>query len=149
ETFEAQLTTARRTIELRAQYAGLDELYVASLSHRTLVYKALVRATDLAGCFPDLRDPAYETAFALFHQRFSTNTAPSWRMTQPFRIVAHNGEINTIEGNRRWMRARATQLSSFVDRKRSPLGGLRIVPGTSDSASFDDALTSVTAAGRG
>jgi glutamate synthase (ferredoxin) len=149
ETFEAQLITARRTIELRAQYAGLDELYVASLSHRTLVYKALVRATDLAACFPDLRDPAYETAFALFHQRFSTNTAPSWRMTQPFRLVAHNGEINTIEGNRRWMRARATQLSSFVDRKRSPLGGLRTVPGTSDSASFDDALTSVTAAGRG
>ncbi|MEO5868659.1 MAG: glutamate synthase large subunit [Gemmatimonadaceae bacterium] len=149
DTFETQLITARRTIELRAEYAGLDELYVASLSHRTLVYKALVRATDLAACFPDLRDPAYETAFALFHQRFSTNTAPSWRMTQPFRLVAHNGEINTIEGNRRWMRARATQLSSFVDRKRSPLGGLRTMPGTSDSASFDDALTSVTAAGRG
>ncbi len=148
DTFEAQLTTARRTIELRAQYAGLDELYVASLSHRTLVYKALVRATDLAACFLDLRNPAYETAFALFHQRFSTNTAPSWRMTQPFRLVAHNGEINTIEGNRRWMRARATQLSSFVDRKSSPLGGLRIVPGTSDSASVDDALTSVTAPGR-
>ncbi len=149
DVFEAQLTTARRTIELRAQYAGLDELYVASLSHRTLVYKALVRATDLAACFPDLRNPAYETAFALFHQRFSTNTAPSWHMTQPFRLVAHNGEINTIEGNRRWMRARATQLSSFVDRKRSPLGGVRMVPGTSDSASFDDALTSVTASGRG
>ncbi|MDB4893010.1 MAG: hypothetical protein JWL61_4865 [Gemmatimonadetes bacterium] len=149
DTFEAQLITARRSIELRAQYAGLDELYVASLSHRTLVYKALVRATDLAACFPDLRNPAFETAFALFHQRFSTNTAPSWRMTQPFRLVAHNGEINTIDGNRRWMRARATQLSSFVDRKRSPLGGVRMVPGTSDSASFDDALTSVTAAGRG
>ncbi|MEO8333578.1 MAG: glutamate synthase large subunit [bacterium] len=149
DTFEAQLIAARRAIELRAQYAGLDELYVASLSHRTLVYKALVRATDLAACFPDLRSPAYETAFALFHQRFSTNTAPSWRMTQPFRLVAHNGEINTIDGNRRWMRARATQLSSFVDRKRSPLGGLRTVPGTSDSASFDDALTSVTTADRG
>jgi glutamate synthase (ferredoxin) len=149
EAFEAQLVAARRAIELRAQYAGFDELYVASLSHLTLVYKALVRATDLAACFPDLRDPAYETAFALFHQRFSTNTAPSWRMTQPFRLVAHNGEINTIEGNRRWMRARAHQLSSFVDRKRSPLGGIRTAAGTSDSASFDDALTSVTAAGRG
>ncbi len=149
DAFEAQLVAARRAIELRALYAGFDELYVASLSHRTLVYKALVRATDLASCFPDLRDPAYETAFALFHQRFSTNTAPSWRMTQPFRLVAHNGEINTIDGNRRWMRARAHQLSSFVDRKRSPLGGMRIAAGTSDSSTFDDALASVTSAGRG
>ena len=103
EEFETQLVAARRALELRAMYAGLEELYVASLSHRTLVYKALVRATDLAGYYPDLRDPAYETAFAIFHQRFSTNTAPSWRMTQPFRLIAHNGEINTITGNRRWM----------------------------------------------
>src|SRR5205823_2192968 len=106
-------------------------------SHRTLVYKALVRATDLGACYPDLRDPTYETAFALFHQRFSTNTAPSWRMTQPFPLVAHNGEINTIVGNRRWMHARAQQIATHT------------APGTSDSASFDDALAAVTASGRG
>ena len=148
EEFEAQLVAARRALELRAMYAGLDELYVASLSHRTLVYKALVRATDLAGCFPDLRNPAYESAFAIFHQRFSTNTAPSWRMTQPFRLIAHNGEINTITGNRRWMHARGQQLVSFDPAKVRRLGAMRMTPGTSDSSSLDDALVSVTAAGR-
>src|SRR4051812_18685055 len=84
DRFEAQLVASRRAIELRTGYAGLEDLYVASLSHRTLVYKALVRATDLAAYFPDLRDDRFETAFAIFHQRFSTNTAPSWKMTQPF-----------------------------------------------------------------
>ena len=147
--FEAGLLAARRAIESRAERAGLDELYVASLSHRTLVYKALVRATDLAACYPDLRDPAYETSFALFHQRFSTNTAPSWRMTQPFRLVAHNGEINTIDGNRRWMHARAHDLASFDLGGGHPLGAMRVASGTSDSASFDDGLASVTAGGRG
>ena len=80
---------------------------------QSLVYKALVAATDLAAYFSDLRSDAYETAFAIFHQRFSTNTAPSWKMTQPFRLIAHNGEINTIVGNRRWMHARGQQLVSF------------------------------------
>ncbi|MES2177381.1 MAG: glutamate synthase large subunit [Gemmatimonadota bacterium] len=146
--FERELLAVRRVIELRAAGTGVDELYVASLSHRTLVYKALVRATDLVAVFPDLRDTAYATSFALFHQRFSTNTAPSWRMTQPFRLAAHNGEINTIAGNRRWMQARAQQLASF-DRGRGPqLGALRTPRGTSDSASFDDALASVTSVGR-
>jgi glutamate synthase domain-containing protein 2/glutamate synthase domain-containing protein 1/glutamate synthase domain-containing protein 3 len=148
--FETRLTAARRAIELRAHYyAGIDELYIASLSSRTLIYKALVRATDLAACYPDLRNPEYETAFALFHQRFSTNTAPSWRMTQPFRLVAHNGEINTIVGNRNWMRARARELSAFDVGGGRTLGAMRTPAGTSDSASFDDALASVTAGGRG
>jgi len=148
EEFETQLVAARRALELRAMYAGLDELYVASLSHRTLVYKALVRAPDLAGYYSDLRDPAYETAFAIFHQRFSTNTAPSWRMTQPFRLIAHNGEINTITGNRRWMHARGQQLVSFDPARVRRLGAMRAAPNASDSSSFDDALVSVTATGR-
>jgi glutamate synthase (ferredoxin) len=148
DRFEAQLVASRRAIELRTGYAGLEDLYVASLSHRTLVYKALVRATDLAAYFPDLRDDRYTTAFAVFHQRFSTNTAPSWKMTQPFRLIAHNGEINTIAGNRRWMHARGQQLVSFDPARGKRLAEVRIAPGTSDSASFDDALVSVTAAGR-
>src|SRR5258705_969740 len=147
DAFEAQLVAARRAIERRAAAAGLHELYIASLSHRTLVYKALVRAVDLAGCYPDLRHPAYETAFALFHQRFSTNTAPSWSMTQPFRLIAHNGEINTIDGNRRWMEARAPELDAFpIGRAR--LGDAHSPSGTSDSATLDEALVSLTAAGR-
>ena len=150
DEFETRLVSARRAIELRAHYyAGIDELYVASLSSRTLVYKALVRATDLAACYPDLRNAAYETSFAIFHQRFSTNTAPSWRMTQPFRLVAHNGEINTIVGNRNWMRARSRELAAFQTGGGRTLGAMRTPPGTSDSASFDDGLASVTASGRG
>jgi glutamate synthase (ferredoxin) len=148
DAFEAQLVAARRTIEARAAAVGLHELYIASLSHRTLVYKALVRAVDLAACYPDLRHPEYETAFALFHQRFSTNTAPSWSMTQPFRLTAHNGEINTIDGNRRWMEARAPQLNAFAI-GRDRLGASRARPDTSDSATLDEALASLTAAGRG
>jgi glutamate synthase domain-containing protein 2/glutamate synthase domain-containing protein 1/glutamate synthase domain-containing protein 3 len=131
--FERRLFSARKEAQARAAAYGLDGFYIASLSHRTIVYKALVRAVDLADFYPDLRQPEFETAFALFHQRFSTNTLPSWSMTQPFRLLAHNGEINTISGNRSWMRARGQQLSS----------------GTSDSASLDEALSLLAIAGRG
>jgi glutamate synthase domain-containing protein 2/glutamate synthase domain-containing protein 1/glutamate synthase domain-containing protein 3 len=148
DEFEVRLVAVRRAIERQVAERGAIEPYVASLSHRTLVYKALVRAVDLPACFPDLRDPGYETAFALFHQRFSTNTSPSWNMTQPFRLVAHNGEINTIDGNRRWMQARAHELDAFDLGAGSRLGTPVTVAGTSDSASFDDALASLTAAGR-
>jgi len=132
DDFERRLAEARRESEDRAASYGLTELAIASLSHRTLVYKALVRSVDLAAFYPDLRHPDYETSFALFHQRFSTNTLPSWSMTQPFRLLAHNGEINTITGNRSWMGARSCGLPS----------------GTSDSASLDEALSRITGGGR-
>jgi glutamate synthase (ferredoxin) len=146
--FERRLYRARRELEAHARRLGLPGLYVASLSHRTLVYKALLRATDLADFYPDLRHPAYATAFTLFHQRFSTNTLPCWAMTQPFRLLAHNGEINTIEGNRSWMRAREAGLASRLLGLEA--GALRpLLPeGTSDSASLDEALALLTLAGR-
>src|SRR4029078_5562904 len=97
-----RLYRARGAMETRGAAAGLDAFYVASLSHRTLVYKALARGVDLPDVFPDLRSPLYTTAFAVFPQRFSTNTLPRWSMAQPFRHVAHNGEINTVQGNRLW-----------------------------------------------
>jgi len=125
DEFERRLEAARKETEERASANHLDDFYIASLSHRTLVYKALVRAVDLAAFYPDLRNPEFETSFVLFHQRFSTNTLPSWPMTQPFRRLAHNGEINTISGNRSWMRAAGTPVSI----------------GTSDSASLDEALS--------
>jgi glutamate synthase domain-containing protein 2/glutamate synthase domain-containing protein 1/glutamate synthase domain-containing protein 3 len=131
--FERSLYRARRALERRATLEGLDGLYVASLSHRTLVYKALVRGLDLAAVFPDLRDPAFATAFAVFHQRFSTNTAPAWAMAQPFHLLAHNGEINTVQGNRLWMRARQVDLREDA----------------SDSASLDEALGLLRHGGRG
>jgi len=84
--------------------------YVVSLSFRTVTYKALCAADQLARFYPDLRDPRLAVSFAILHQRFSTNTAPSWENAQPFRLLCHNGEINSIDGNAAWMRARRTRL---------------------------------------
>src|SRR6266496_973252 len=135
-------------MEERAADGRLDGFYVASLSHRTIVYKAMVQAVDLSEFYLDLRHPDYATAFAVFHQRFSTNTLPSWAMTQPFRLLAHNGEINTIEGNRAWMRAREATLAAprlgLFPGARGPV----LTEGASDSASLDEALGLLTAAGR-
>jgi glutamate synthase domain-containing protein 2/glutamate synthase domain-containing protein 1/glutamate synthase domain-containing protein 3 len=144
--FEQRLFAARREIEGLAAARGLSELYVASLSHQTLVYKALLRASELEHFYEDLRHPEFRTAFAVFHNRFSTNTHPSWEMTQPFRMLAHNGEINTIDGNRAWMRARAASAAALG------IPGFGCAPllaaGTSDSASLDEALRLLVAAGR-
>src|SRR5512141_2958275 len=104
--YEARLFFARKEMERRLCPFLPERFAVASLSHRTLVYKALARGVDLAGVYPDLENPLFATAFALFHQRYSTNTLPSWSLTQPFRVLAHNGEINTISGNRARMRSR-------------------------------------------
>jgi glutamate synthase domain-containing protein 2/glutamate synthase domain-containing protein 1/glutamate synthase domain-containing protein 3 len=97
---ELRAYRARRRAEL------VDGVYVASLSFLTVTYKALCAATQLASFYPDLREPGWEASFAIFHQRFSTNTSPSWERAQPFRLLCHNGEINTIEGNVAWMEAR-------------------------------------------
>jgi len=148
DELEAALYRARRDAEAGAAAQGLEGFHVASLSRRSLVYKALVRGVDLADFYADLRHPGFATAFVLFHQRFSTNTFPSWSLTQPFRMLAHNGEINTIQGNRSGMRAREASLAS------PPLGlaagELRpLLPeGGSDSASLDEALVLLTLAGR-
>ena len=80
-------------------------VYVCSLSSRTMVYKGMVTARHLAACYPDLSDESFESAFCIFHERFSTNTAPDWTLAQPFRVLAHNGEINTLQGNRNAMAA--------------------------------------------
>jgi len=145
EDFERRLYRARRAMELAA--GGV--LHVASLSQHTLVYKAMVQAADLEPFYLDLQHPAFATAFALFHQRFSTNTEPSWPLAQPFRFLAHNGEINTIDGNRCWMRAREPSLAS--PRLGYAPGGLRpaLSEGGSDSASLDDAVGLIRRAGRG
>jgi glutamate synthase (ferredoxin) len=111
--------------------------YFCSLSCRTVVYKGLLTPFQLPAFYADLRDPEFETLFAIFHQRYSTNTQPSWSMAQPFRFVAHNGEINTISANRRWLRARGPALRqelSFSDQVRL------LEDRVSDSASFDNGL---------
>ncbi len=151
ELFEESLFRARRAIDARAAVLGPRDLYVVSLSHRTIVYKALVRSLDLAAFFPDLRRRDYSTPFAIAHQRFSTNTEPSWPMAQPFRLIAHNGEINTIAGNRNAMRARERQIEARFGepfRRRRGASAAVVEERESDSASLDTALAVVTMAGR-
>ena len=107
-------------------------MYIASCSSQTVVYKGLMAGTRLADFYLDLRDEACESKLAVFHQRYSTNTMPDWRLAQPFRMLAHNGEINTITGNRAWMRAREAELEPNLRGAIWPEG--------SDSASLDNAL---------
>jgi glutamate synthase (ferredoxin) len=125
---EQRAYRARRRAEL------VDGVYVASLSFRTVTYKALCAATQLASFYPDLREPAWEVSFAIFHQRFSTNTTPSWERAQPFRLLCHNGEINTIDGNVAWMEAR--ERAAGLDPALAPA----LDRSGSDSALLDNAV---------
>ena len=117
-----------------------QDFYMPSLSSRTIVFKGMVLAGNLAKYYRDFQNPDFETAMALFHQRFSTNTFPSWRLAQPFRFLSHNGEINTLRGNINWMNARRHNMSSKILgddlEKLWPLIG----DGSSDSSTFDNAL---------
>jgi len=131
ETWERRLYVARRDAEQRAE-ASAVRMYIASCSSRTVVYKGLMAGTRLADFYLDLKDPRCQSRLAVFHQRYSTNTMPDWRLAQPFRMLAHNGEINTITGNRAWMRAREAELEP-------ELRGAIWREG-SDSASLDNAL---------
>jgi glutamate synthase domain-containing protein 2/glutamate synthase domain-containing protein 1/glutamate synthase domain-containing protein 3 len=131
DQWERRLYLARRSAERRAQ-AEAVHMYLPSLSSRTLVYKGLMAGTRLADFYLDLKNPDTESLLAVFHQRYSTNTMPDWRLAQPFRMLAHNGEINTITGNRAWMRAREAELEPELRGAIWPEG--------SDSASLDNAL---------
>ncbi|HEY6248739.1 MAG TPA: glutamate synthase large subunit [Candidatus Angelobacter sp.] len=141
ENFETQLFLFRKRME-----AGLGaDAYCCSLSARTVVYKGLLAPWQLAEFYPDLHATDFESRFAIFHQRFSTNTRPSWSLAQPFRLLAHNGEINTITGNRRWMHARESEL-----RCRFTAGDWfhALEENVSDSASLDNALEILAQQGR-
>src|SRR5207249_11038878 len=130
DAFERKLYVIRRVAELAA---GPD-LVFPSFSSRTIVYKGMLMAPQLLGAYPDLQDERVKSALALVHSRFSTNTFPSWELAHPYRIIAHNGEINTLRGNVNWMRARESQLASdhFGDDLRKVLPVVR--EGGSDSA---------------
>jgi glutamate synthase (NADPH) large chain len=135
----------------RAEHEG--GVYFASLSARTIVYKGMLSANQLEPFFPDLSDPRYGSALALVHSRFSTNTFPSWPLAHPYRYVAHNGEINTVRGNRNWMRAREAMLATdLIPLSRDGKGLERLFPildeAGSDSASFDECLELLHMGGR-
>ena len=143
---ERRAFRARRRIQ-RAALAQEVRLYVASFSFRTITYKGLVAADQLAHFYADLTDPRYETWFALFHQRFATNTTPTWERAQPFRFLAHNGEINTIRGNVAAMSAREGRLGSADLAPEDLLRPVVDIEG-SDSAILDEALELLQRGGR-
>ena len=144
DAFERKLYVIRR----RAELAAGPDLVVPSFSSRTVVYKGMLSAPQLARYFADLRDPRLASALALVHSRYSTNTFPSWELAHPYRLIAHNGEINTLRGNVNWMRARESQLASelFGDDLQKVLPVVR--PAGSDSAVFDNVLELLMLAGR-
>ncbi len=148
---EQRLFLFRKRLEKAVRvsdYQGKDAFYIPSLSTRTIVYKGMLMSGQLRGYFTELSDPRLETAVALVHSRFSTNTFPAWPLAQPFRMIAHNGEINTIKGNRLWMEAREALLESKeLGKELHDLFPL-IEPGRSDSASFDNALELLVLSGR-
>jgi glutamate synthase (NADPH/NADH) large chain len=141
--FNRRLFLARRRAENRITDA---ETYIASLSSVTISYKGMVMPGVLPDFFPDLRDPRLESSVCVFHQRFSTNTMPQWRLAQPFRFLAHNGEINTIQGNRNWAQARAKNFLSDKLDDISDLDPIISLTG-SDSSSLDNMLEVMRAGG--
>ena len=111
ETFERELYVIRRRIEKAAAAAQIAGLYLCSLSCRSIIYKGMMLAEQVAVFYPDLMDERFESAFAIYHQRYSTNTFPQWWLAQPFRMLAHNGEINTLKGNVNWMRSHEIRMA--------------------------------------
>ncbi|MGN7188899.1 glutamate synthase large subunit [Microbacterium enclense] len=137
----------RRVYRLRKRARHELEAYFVSLSSRTLGYKGMVTTLQLEPFYPDLQDERFASELAVVHSRYSTNTFPSWPLAQPLRMLAHNGEINTVKGNRNWMRARQSQLESELIGDVRPLLPI-CTEGASDSASFDEVLELLTLTGR-
>ncbi|MCU1545392.1 MAG: glutamate synthase large subunit, partial [Homoserinimonas sp.] len=137
----------RQAFRLRKRAERELNAYFPSLSCRTLVYKGMVTTLQLGPFYPDLSDARFASRLALVHSRYSTNTFPSWPLAQPFRMIAHNGEINTVQGNRNWMRARQSQLESELIGDLTPILPI-VTPGASDSASFDEVVELLSLTGR-
>ncbi|RME83321.1 MAG: glutamate synthase large subunit [Caldilineae bacterium] len=148
--FERKLYVIRKQAEQMIRYAadGCDQFYVASMSSRTIVYKGMLLAEQVEVFYPELDDPDMESALALVHSRFSTNTFPSWERAHPYRYLIHNGEINTLRGNINWMHARQSQFKSELFGEDLPKVLPVIDPDGSDSAMFDNALEFMYLAGR-
>ncbi|MBM1689537.1 glutamate synthase large subunit [Sulfitobacter geojensis] len=148
DVFERELYVIRRRIEKAAVAAGIASLYIASMSCRSIIYKGMMLAEQVAEFYPDLMDERFESAFAIYHQRYSTNTFPQWWLAQPFRMLAHNGEINTLKGNLNWMKSHEIRMASgaFGDMAEDikPI----VASGSSDSAALDAVFEVLVRAGR-
>ncbi|MEC3859779.1 glutamate synthase large subunit [Mesobacterium sp. TK19101] len=148
EEFERELYVIRRRIEKAAAAAGINELYIASLSCRSIIYKGMMLAEQVAEFYPDLKDARFESAFAIYHQRYSTNTFPQWWLAQPFRMLAHNGEINTLKGNLNWMKSHEIRMASSTFGELAEDIKPIVASGSSDSAALDAVFEVLVRAGR-
>ena len=148
DEYERRLFLARNEIEKRAAEDQIKHFYIPSFSHRMIGYKGLLVSPSLEKFYKDLQNPDYKTALCLYHQRYSTNTFPTWPLSQPFRMLAHNGEINTRRGNVNWMRAREAELEANFWGEDIDLLKPIIQPGGSDSAELDNALEALVMSGR-
>ncbi|NIA67945.1 glutamate synthase large subunit [Pelagibius litoralis] len=148
QQFEIDLYIIRRRIEKAAEEESIQDFYICSLSCRSVIYKGMFLAEQLSTFYPDLLDERFASNFVIFHQRYSTNTFPTWRLAQPFRILAHNGEINTLKGNVNWMQAHECRMASetFSDHVEDlkPV----IAAGSSDSSALDAVAELMVRAGR-
>ncbi|WP_294250994.1 glutamate synthase large subunit [uncultured Sphingomonas sp.] len=146
--FERQLYLIRRRIEKRVIAAQVGGFYICSLSCRSIIYKGLFLAESLSDFYPDLKDSRFESRVAIFHQRYSTNTFPQWWLAQPFRCLAHNGEINTIRGNQNWMRSHEIKMASIAFGEQSEDIKPVIPAGASDTAALDAVFEAICRSGR-
>ena len=146
--FERTLYLIRRRIEKKIIAAQISGFYICSLSCRSIIYKGLFLAQELSVFYPDLQDERFVSRFAIYHQRYSTNTFPQWWLAQPFRMVAHNGEINTIRGNANWMKSHEIRMASLSFGEHSEDIKPIIPAGASDTAAFDAVFEAIVRAGR-
>ncbi|MEX0644544.1 MAG: glutamate synthase large subunit, partial [Parvularculaceae bacterium] len=148
EALERSLYIVRRRIEKRAVEANLAAFYISSFSSDDVVYKGMFLAQDIDSFYPDLKDPRFISRVAIFHQRYSTNTFPEWRLAQPFRLLAHNGEINTLKGNINWMKSHEIRMASEAFGGEGDHVKPVIQPGSSDSGCLDQVFELLVRAGR-
>ncbi len=146
--FEKDLYLIRRRVEKKVVAAQINDFYVCSLSCRSIIYKGLFLAESLSVFYPDLQDERFESRVAIFHQRYSTNTFPQWWLAQPFRTLAHNGEINTIRGNKNWMKSHEIKMASLAFGEQSEDIKPVIPAGASDTAALDAVFEAICRAGR-
>ena len=146
--FELDLYVIRRRIEAGAEADSIKDFYICSLSGRSIIYKGMFLAEQVTAFYPDLLDDRFVSSFAIFHQRYSTNTFPNWWLAQPFRVIAHNGEINTLRGNNNWMKAHECRLAAEAFGEAIEDVKPVIQPGSSDSAALDAVFELMVRAGR-
>jgi len=146
--FEKNLYLIRRRIERKAIEAQIQNFYICSLSCRSIIYKGLFLAEELSVFYPDLVDDRFVSRVAIFHQRYSTNTFPQWWLAQPFRMLAHNGEINTIRGNKNWMKSHEIKMASLAFGDHGDEVKPVIPAGASDTAALDAVFETIVRAGR-